>query len=1196
MPLNAALDKLKATREGLSSDEAQKRILEHGPNALPKVEVNKLLVFLGFMWNPLSWAMEVAAILSIILLDFPDFGLIMALLLLNACIGYFEEMQAGDAVSALMGQLAPECKVFRDGAMVNLPADQLVPGDVIRIRLGDVLPADVKFLEGDSVKIDQSSLTGESLPVTKSVGDEGYSGSICKQGEIEAVVTSTGVHTFLGRAAEQIAGVDSHGRLQEVLTTVGNFCMVSIIVWCIIELVVQMGARKDENPCLIITDGCLGVANILVLIVGGIPVAMPTVLSVTLAIGSSALAKENAIVTRLTSIEEMASMEILCSDKTGTLTLNKLSVDLENLIPYNDYTADDILLYGALSARIENNEAIDVVCHNTYPGNATMWEKYTLLHYTPFDPTTKRTIAKVKDNATGRIFRACKGAPQVCLDMDDNAEVLRKEVEGRIDEYASRGYRGLGVSFSEGDVPLEEASWKLVGILPLFDPPRHDTADTVKRAIELGVAVKMVTGDHRVIAIETCRQLGMPTNILDTSFFNQAPPPGVNLAQMVYETDGFAQVFPEHKFEIVRQLQSLDKIVGMTGDGVNDAPALAQADIGIAVDDATDAARAAADIVLVSPGLSVIITAIRMSREIFLRMKNYAMYSIAMTVRIVLTFGLLTVCWNWYFPTILVVVLAILNDGTILTISKDNVTASRSPDSWKLKQVFVSSICFGIWLTISTVVLFGVAYNTSAFEGFIDAENLCVNCLKDTCDDFFMRQVQECSATNSPSICGELDGSVFKNGTATAYPDLATKRSSWVKAYEADYNDKSKTGKFDDIFLHLKGSHINDLGREPSAREIYEQFVAQYSASEDSIAGAKSGQGVQFVGHGYLPLTNGVSYCDFVWGYSNFNSTWTKNHKNIGPGMQKKDASSALIFVTRTAGINTWFFAEKPCNLLLVAFVFAQVVASVIGYYGFNGYPSDRIAVFGCGGGYLVIAWLWSIVWHFPLDLIKFAVNYVLNANTYQTTAFDSRINAGHPSMAHSRVTQHARSTALPHLKPLKAGCLPADVSACKTGCAAIYQDTARFTCPCYSKMGECLVRIGCSFGQRKDVMASCTRKGYCKAGYCTYRVGDYTPKLGVRSEIFAKSAIAEAISPCVDGCCPGGGTTCVEDLAMQRLRQPGRAYRFEEPHLPPRQGDPRLSVNQNYNLMPYSIPLSNLPPVDASLAAQEAATPPHNN
>ncbi|OQR96430.1 P-type ATPase (P-ATPase) Superfamily [Thraustotheca clavata] len=1020
IPLNGALEKLTTTREGLSSEEAQKRLDIYGPNALPKVDINKILVFLRFMWNPLSWAMEVAAILSIVLLDYADFGLILALLLLNACIGFFEEIQAGDAVSALMDQLAPEAKVFRDGTMINLQADQLVPGDVIRIRLGDVLPADVKFLEGDPVKIDQSSLTGESLPVTKRPGDEGYSGSICKQGETEAVVTCTGVNTFLGRAAEQIAGADGHGRLQEVLTTVGNFCMVSIITWCIIELIVQMGSRNDENPCFIITDGCLGVANILVLIVGGIPVAMPTVLSVTLAIGSSALARENAIVTRLTSIEEMASMEILCSDKTGTLTLNKLSVDMDNLIPYNDFTTADILRLGALASRIENNEAIDVVCYNSYPEHDKLWQKYSLLHYTPFDPITKRTIAKIKDNTTGAIFRACKGAPQVCLNMDSNAEALRPLVEERINEFAARGYRGLGIAIASDDVRLEDAKWQLVGLMPLFDPPRHDTAETIRKALELGVAVKMVTGDHRVIAIETCRQLGMPTNILDTSFFNHTPPAGVNLAQLVYETDGFAQVFPEHKFEIVRQLQSLHKVVGMTGDGVNDAPALAQADIGIAVDDATDAARAAADIVLVSPGLSVIITAIRMSREIFLRMKNYAMYSIAMTVRIVCTFGLLTVCYNWYFPTILVVILAILNDGTILTISKDNVTASRTPDSWKLRQVFIIAICFGAWLTISTIVLFSVVYNTSAFEGFISAETLCVDCLQESCNAFFTKQVQKCTINGRSSVCGELDGSVPRNFDQRY---LSANRLSYISNYW-DYYTSSTNGKtMHDLFDNLANSHITDLYYSPTALQVYNQFVAQYSASGPSVLAAIDGNGVDFIGHDYIPLTNGASFCDFMWGYSNFNKTWTKDFKNIGPGRQKKDAilraliytqvsisGQALIFVTRTVGINTWFFAEKPCNLLLLAFVFAQIVASLIGYFGFYGYPSDRVAVIGCGGGYLVIVWIWSIVWHFPLDLIKFAVNYILKVQPYSSTAFDSRINAGHPTMSHSRVTSRARS------------------------------------------------------------------------------------------------------------------------------------------------------------------------------------------
>ncbi|EGZ27293.1 hypothetical protein PHYSODRAFT_553896 [Phytophthora sojae] len=1029
VPLNAALDKLKTSREGLTSDEAEKRLAEYGPNKLPEEKVNKLTLFLGFMWNPLSWAMEVAAILSIVLLDYADFALILFLLLLNACIGYFEEVQAGDAVSALMGQLAPEAKVFRDGEIKNIPADLLVPGDVLRVRLGDVIPADLKFLEGDAVKVDQSSLTGESLPVTKNEGDEGYSGSVVKQGEIEAVVTSTGINTFLGRAAEKIATADSHGRLQMVLTTVGNFCMVSILFWCVVELLVQMAGRTSQNPCVIVTDGCLGVANILVLIVGGIPVAMPTVLSVTLAIGSSALAKENAIVTRLTCIEEMASMEVLCSDKTGTLTLNQLSVDMDNLIPYNNFTADDILKYGALSARTENNEAIDVVCHNTYPGKDTMWQEYTLLHYTPFDPTTKRTIAKLKDNRTGEILRAVKGAPQVVLDMDVNADTLRVEVEDRINEFASRGYRGLGVGISRsGDVPVEECEWQMIGLLPLFDPPRHDTADTVKKAIALGIAVKMVTGDQKAIAVETCRQLGMPTNILDTSFFNTAPPPGLNLAQMIYDTDGFAQVFPEHKFEIVKHLQSLDKVVGMTGDGVNDAPALAQADIGIAVDDATDAARAAADIVLVSPGLSVIITAIRMSREIFLRMKNYAMYSIAMTVRIVFTFGILTVAWNWYFPPILVVILAILNDGTILTISKDNVVASPHPDSWKLKEVFISSISFGLWLTLSTVVLFAIVNNSSGFES-TGVENLCVSCMKNECHDFFQDQYQTCVMENNATGCGEMTGSVPQ---AASIADVGDFREKAIDAYWTQYQEKydSRSKLFED----LADVHLNSLPNDakPSAEVAYNQYVyaytmgaggAAYEGDYDVFTAAQLGKGVTFIGNDEVPITNQVGFCDYVWGFSNWNQTWTRDNEMIGPGIQRKEgvlrslvylqvsiSGQALIFVTRTAGTNNWFFAEKPCNLLLIAFVFAQIVASVIGWIGFGGYPTDRIAVIGCGGGYTLIAWLWAIVWQFPLDLIKFTVNYILTKNTYASKAFTERINAGHPTMTHSVVTNTQRS------------------------------------------------------------------------------------------------------------------------------------------------------------------------------------------
>merc|ERR1711920_439456 len=502
-----------------------------------------------------------------------------------------------------------------------------------------------------------------------------------------------------------------------------------------------------------------------------------------------------------------------------------------------------------------------------------------------------------------------------------------------------------------------------------------------------------------------------------------------DMAQLVYETDGFAQVFPEHKFEIVRQLQSLDKVVGMTGDGVNDAPALAQAQIGIAVDDATDTARAASDIVLVSPGLSVIITAIQHSREIFLRMKNYAMYSVAMTVRITFTFGLLTVIWNWCFPTVLIVILAILNDGTILTISKDNVKASPTPDSWKLKEVFISSIMFGLWLTASTIVLFAVVYETDKFSGFIDSKNVCVSCLHSECVDVAAKY----------SSCQVDTGNIKDGLTEEELNEIVECRQNFVDEYQTVYNTKSKAHKhstFDHLFSHAGDVEVSDLGKGISQKEQYEQYMYQFTVGKnytpyDTVGGydvqgsARDSNGVSRKTLQTLAVTNEVGYCDFIWGYSNFNSTWTKGYESIGVGRIHKEAvlrgliymqvsisGQALIFVTRTAGINTWFFADMPSKLLLCAFVVAQIAASLIGAFGFNGYPSPRTALMGCGIGYTIIAWIWSIVWQFPLDLIKFATNYVLRkgSSTYNQIAFSRTINAGHPSMAHACVSSRARS------------------------------------------------------------------------------------------------------------------------------------------------------------------------------------------
>ena len=469
--------------------------------------------------------MEIAALIAIAVVDWVDFVLIIGLLLLNAGIGYYEEANADGAIGALMASLSPKAKVLRDGKFAEIDAGDLVPGDIVLVKFGEVLPADVKILgssDDEPLLIDQAALTGESLPVKRFAGQVGYSGSIVKQGESKALVYGTGTNTFFGKAASLIneAG-EQKGHLQQVMTTIGFTCVGTIAVWVAIELIVQFGVYRHE--CKPGAGGCPTLTNMLVIIVGGIPIAMPTVLSVTLALGAYNLASKGAIVSRLTAIEEMAGMDMLCSDKTGTLTLNKLSVDLANLTPQPGFTQEDILFYGALSSKVEGNEPIDVCLHNSYAKNATLWDSYQCYKYSPFNPTDKRTVAwiKAKDEDEPGCkyahFRVAKGAPQVVLGMAHNFDAIRGPVEAAILEYAGRGYRALGVAVAEGDgLAGNPTTWEFVGLIPLFDPPRHDTKQTIEEALDLGIGVKMVTGDQLPIGQETARQLGMGTNMYTT--------------------------------------------------------------------------------------------------------------------------------------------------------------------------------------------------------------------------------------------------------------------------------------------------------------------------------------------------------------------------------------------------------------------------------------------------------------------------------------------------------------------------------------------------------------------------------------------------------------------------------------------------------------------------------------------------------
>lgn len=665
--------------------------------------------------------MEGAALVAIILSngpihnpiapDWEDFIGIILLLIVNSTIAFVEERNAGNAVKALMDSLAPKAKTKRDGKWVELEASNLVPGDMVSFKIGDIIPADSRLTEAINVSIDQAALTGESLPVTKHEGDEVFSGSTCKNGEAEGIVIATGANTFFGKAASMIGGDDEMGHLQQILAQIGNFCLISIGIFVVAEILVLYAGRKYDYR--------RGLNDILVLLIGGIPIAMPTVLSVTLAVGAQQLAQHKAIVTRITAIEEMAGVTILCSDKTGTLTTNKLTVDKKLIKSYVEgVSQDDILRYAAYSSRLENQDAIDASIIGSLEDIKVARDGIEQMNFVPFNPVDKRTEMTYRQG--DKVYRATKGMTHRILDLctrNKSPEIIQK-LEDDVNEFAGRGLRSLAVALEEvtdGQVEGQGNGFELMGILSIFDPPREDTKDTIDKALALGVKVKMITGDQLAIAKETGRRLGMGTNMYNTDILKNGVPEGSTqtVDDIIMEADGFAGVFPEHKFEIVKRLQGQGHLTAMTGDGANDAPALSRADVGIAVEGATDAARSAADIVLTEPGLSVIIEAITGSRRVFQRMRNYAIYACAITIRIVVGFAVLAFGWGFDFPPFMVLIIALLNDGTIMTLSVDRVKPSMEPDHWDLGEIFAYAIAYGLYLAASTIIFYVVAKQTS---------------------------------------------------------------------------------------------------------------------------------------------------------------------------------------------------------------------------------------------------------------------------------------------------------------------------------------------------------------------------------------------------------------------------------------------------------------------------------------------------
>jgi H+-transporting ATPase len=677
---------------GLSSVEAEKRLQQFGPNALEEKKVSVFQRLVRHFWGPIPWMIEAAAILSLILRDWSDFIIITAMLLVNAGVSYWQEAKAQDAIEVLKQKLAPVARVLRDGVWKSIAAKELVPGDVIALKIGDVAPADVKLASGDYLSTDESALTGESLPVDKKVGDPAYSGSIVKLGAMDGIVTETGTKTYFGRTAELVQSAETRSHFQRAVLRIGNFLIMSTIA--LIVLILAVSVYRDE-PFLETLQFCL------ILTVAAIPVALPAVLSVTMAIGAERIARMKAVVSRLVAIEELAGIDVLCADKTGTLTKNQLK--LGDPIPADTVTTLDLLRAAALACDHDNPDAID---------NAviTGWEKDggtglpALAKFTPFDPVSKRTEAEVARG--GKTARYSKGAPQVIFDLCKLGSAERSDYEKKVDALGAEGYRALAVASAEGG-----GVWRLLGLLPLFDPPRDDAAETLATTRKMGVDVKMVTGDHEAIARQIGAKLGFVGPMLSADKLFGPDATEQTVRDKIEHAAGVARVFPEHKFKIVKALQGdAGHIVGMTGDGVNDAPALKQADVGIAVSGATDAARAAADLVLTAPGIGVITHAIAEARRIFERMSSYATFRIAETIRVLLFMTGSILIFNFYPVTaIMIVLLAMLNDLPIMMIAFDNAPTAEKPVRWNMARVLTVASALGVTGLFASFLLFWYA-------------------------------------------------------------------------------------------------------------------------------------------------------------------------------------------------------------------------------------------------------------------------------------------------------------------------------------------------------------------------------------------------------------------------------------------------------------------------------------------------------
>jgi H+-transporting ATPase len=665
-------------QQGLSSEEAAARLRQYGPNAIPEHHANPVLVFLGKFWAPVPWMLEATIALQVWMGSYKEAIIVAALLIFNSVLSFLQEAQSNKALALLRTRLAVRTRVLRDGAWQLLPAEQLVPGDVAHLRMGDIAPADIRLLDG-SLLLDQSALTGESLPVDAGPGKTAYAGTTVKRGEASGEVTGTGARTYFGKTAELVGAAKTVSHLQRIIFTIVRY-MVSLDVVLVAALLVYALATgvalRDILPFA------------LILLVASVPVALPATFTVATALGALELAKSGVLITRLSAIEEAAAMDVLCSDKTGTITQNRLA--LGALRAYAPYSEDDVLRLAALASDGATQDPIDLAILSAASGRGPLPGVRQRLRFVPFEPLTKRSEAVYERD--GAALRVVKGAPQAVAVLVAHPPDWSTGVE----QLAADGYRVLAVAAG----PENELT--LAGLVALTDPPREDSRSLITRLKALGVRVMMVTGDGPVTARAVAAQVGIGGSLC---------PPGVlhnQIGEQVQECGVIAGVFPEDKMRLVQAMQGFGHVTGMTGDGVNDAPALKQAEVGIAVSNATDVAKAAASMVLTDAGLGNVVAAVEASRRIYQRMLTYTLNKIAKTVEIAVYLSVGMMLTGIFVITpLLIVLLLFTNDFVTMSIATDNVGFSHEPDRWHIRRL----VATGAGLAALILILsFGVFF------------------------------------------------------------------------------------------------------------------------------------------------------------------------------------------------------------------------------------------------------------------------------------------------------------------------------------------------------------------------------------------------------------------------------------------------------------------------------------------------------